>query len=78
VLSDGRDTDSGMNMSQLLDYIGASGEESGRSIKVFTIAFGDDADEEILRNIAESTGGRMYKGDPASIRDVYIEIETFF
>jgi Ca-activated chloride channel family protein len=78
ILSDGMDTDSSMNLEGLLETIGATGEESGRSIKIFTIAFGDDADEELLRRIAESTGGRMYKGDPASIRDIYIEIETFF
>jgi Ca-activated chloride channel family protein len=78
VLSDGMDTDSGTSLDQLLIRIGATGEESGRSIKIFTIAFGEDADEDVLRRIAEATGGRMFKGDPQSIREIYEEIETFF
>jgi Ca-activated chloride channel family protein len=78
VLSDGMDTDSQLRLEELTAQIGATGEESGTSIKVFTIAFGNDADESVLRQIAEITGGKQYKGDPDSIHEIYAEIETFF
>lgn len=77
VLSDGQDTASQASVDQLIAEIGRSGE-SGDSIKVFTIAFGDDADIDILTRISESTGARMYEGRPENINRIYAEIATFF
>jgi Ca-activated chloride channel family protein len=78
VLSDGQDTESSMSIDDVINQIGATGEEAGSSIKVFTIAFGDDADKDILKQIAESTGGKQYESDPKTINKVYGEIATFF
>jgi len=78
VLSDGMDTDSSLNMEDLINQIGVTDEESGTAIKIFTIAFGNDANKEILNQISETTGGRPYIGNPDSIYDIYAEIETFF
>jgi Ca-activated chloride channel family protein len=78
VLSDGMDTDSGISLQQLMNEIGATGEEGGKAIKLFTIAFGGDADVEILHQLAESTGGKQYESDPDSIHEIYAEIATFF
>ncbi|MEW5868342.1 MAG: VWA domain-containing protein [Chloroflexota bacterium] len=78
VLSDGMDTDSEYRLEQLMADIGSFSEEGGNAIKVFTIAFGSDADETILRQIAEATGGKQYKSDPATIAKIYAEIATFF
>ena len=78
VLSDGMDTDSQTNLTALMEQIGRGNEEGGTSIKLFTIAFGNDADEDILRQIAESTGGQQYKSDPQSIQKIYADIATFF
>jgi Mg-chelatase subunit ChlD/ppGpp synthetase/RelA/SpoT-type nucleotidyltranferase len=78
VLSDGMDTESNIGLDMLINKIGASGEDSGTAIKIFTIAFGNDANKEILRQISESTGGRLFIGDPESIYNIYAEIETFF
>ena len=58
--------------------IGLSGEEGGSAIKVFTIAFGSDADTDVLKRITEATGGRQYAADPATINKVYADIATFF
>lgn len=76
VLSDGEDTADDMTIEQLLDEIGADAE--GNSIKVFTIAYGSDAQLDVLERIAEATGARAFAGDPATIKQVYAEIATFF
>jgi Ca-activated chloride channel family protein len=78
VLSDGQDNASKLTLDQLVAQISASGEDSGDAIKLFTIAFGKDADKDILTRMAESTGGKMYEGDPKNINQVYAEIATFF
>ncbi len=78
VLSDGQDNASKLTLDQLVAQIGASGEDSGSAIKLFTIAFGKDADKDILSRMAEATGGKTYAGDPKTINQVYAEIATFF
>lgn len=78
VLSDGVDTDSSIQLSELMNNISSNVEEGGNAIKIFTIAFGDDADEVILLQIAESTGAKQYKSDPKNIQKIYGEISTFF
>jgi Ca-activated chloride channel family protein len=77
VLSDGDDTASNTTLGALIAQIG-SHSESGTATKVFTIAYGSGASEDVLQQIAEPTGGKQYKGDPQTIRDVYAEIATFF
>lgn len=78
VLSDGQDTASTTTLEQLMTQVGVSGEEGGNAIKLFTIAFGSDADTEVLRQMSESTGGKQYSSDPATISQVYAEIALFF
>jgi Ca-activated chloride channel family protein len=78
VLTDGADTESSIELNDLLYEIGASGEEGGNAIKIFTIAFGADAEENILNQISETTGGRQYEATPTTIREIYSEIATFF
>jgi Ca-activated chloride channel family protein len=50
-----------------------SGEDV-EGIKVFTIAYGDDADRDLLTRIANRTNGKPYTGDPENIEQVYLEI----
>jgi Ca-activated chloride channel family protein len=78
VLSDGQDTESGASLAEVLQAIGVGSEEGGTAIKLFTIAFGDDADTGILQQIAEISGGRQYDSNPENIRRIYGEIATFF
>lgn len=79
VLSDGQDTASQTTtLPTLLQQIGITQEEGGASIKIFTIAFGDDADPQILKEIAEATGARSYTSSPQNIQKIYGEIATFF
>ncbi|MFO7741441.1 MAG: VWA domain-containing protein [Anaerolineae bacterium] len=76
-LTDGRDTASDVTLPQLLDQIGAQ-SESGDATKIFTIAFGQAADREVMQQIAEITGGKQYDSDPQTIGEIYAEIATFF
>lgn len=76
-LTDGNDTASGMSFDQLMASVGNL-SEGGSATKVFTIAFGSNADKRVLQSIAEATGAQQYDSDPETIREVYAEIATFF
>jgi len=78
VLSDGEDTASVATLEEVIQRIQSSEEEGGNAIKVFTIAFGDDADADILKQIAEPGGGKQYNSSPETIQKIYDEIATFF
>lgn len=45
-----------------------------RGIKVITIGFGGDADEELLMHIADETGGRYYKAGEDDIAGIFEKI----
>jgi Ca-activated chloride channel family protein len=77
VLSDGEDTASGQSLSELMTAIRRGGE-SGDATKIFTIAFGDNANRGVLSEIAEATGAQQYDSDPKTIGEVYAKISTFF
>jgi Ca-activated chloride channel family protein len=78
VLSDGQDTASLASVQELINEIQATEGEGGNAIKVFTIAFGDDADKSVLQSIADPSGGRQYDSSPENIQKIYDEIATFF
>lgn len=76
VLSDGEDTDSRMGLAELLQKLDSGSEAQG--VRVFTIAYGKNAQRNVLERIAEATRGRSYQGTPENIRTVFREISTFF
>ncbi len=78
VLTDGQDTLSSYALDEVMNQINASSSEGGNAIKVFTIAFGDNADKDILIRLAEPTGGKQYDSSPENIQKIYDEIATFF
>ncbi|GAC1371511.1 MAG: VWA domain-containing protein [Ktedonobacteraceae bacterium] len=78
VLTDGMDNASQLNLNQLTTQVQAQGENAGNSIKVFTIAYGSDADTKGLTQIANATGGQEYSGTPQNIKAVYNQISQFF
>lgn len=78
VLTDGQDTASQLSIDALVSQITPGGEDAGNGIKVFTIAYGSDADVDGLTKIANATGGQEYTGTPQNIRQVYIQISEFF
>ncbi|HEX6100818.1 MAG TPA: VWA domain-containing protein [Thermoanaerobaculia bacterium] len=76
VLSDGEDRDSKLALEPLLQRIRFDNET--RTVRVFTIAYGKDAKEDVLKQIADATQARQYQGTPQNIRSVLREIATFF
>ena len=78
VLSDGEDTVSYATLDQVIAKITGSESEGGNAIKVFTIAFGADANSDILKKIADPSGGKQYDSSPENIQKIYDDIATFF
>jgi Ca-activated chloride channel family protein len=79
VLTDGVDTMSASSLQDVIAELAPLSEEGGgNAIKIFTIGFGDNADEKTLQQISDITGGKQYQGDPTTIRDIYSDIATFF
>ncbi|MGB8214380.1 MAG: VWA domain-containing protein [Anaerolineales bacterium] len=78
VLTDGLDTESKLTLDQVLADINSSSQEGGNAIKLFTIAFGSDADKVTLQKIADASGGEEYDSSPTTIQQIYDDIATFF
>ena len=74
VLSDGEDTNSSKTESDMFRCLPSGEDVVG--VKVFTIAYGDDADEDLLLRIANRTNGRTFTGDPDTIEEIYLEISA--
>jgi Ca-activated chloride channel homolog len=72
VLTDGQE-----NVSKQKDVFSClpAGEDV-EGVKVFTIAYGSDADADLLKRIAERTNGKAFKADPATIDQVYLAISA--
>jgi Ca-activated chloride channel homolog len=78
VLSDGDDNRSVTTPDQLTQLLQT--DEEGRSIKVFTIAYGSGIDQakQLLESIATASGAKTYTSDPTKIQQIYRDIATFF
>ncbi len=74
VLSDGQDTSSSKTENDMLNCL-PSGEDV-EGVKVFTIAFGEDADKDVLLRVANRTNGKTFSGDPDTIERVYTAISA--
>jgi Ca-activated chloride channel family protein len=78
LLTDGQDTASKGTASALVARLKQRSEGEGRQIRLFTIAYGNDADGDILTRIAQASGAEEFAGDPAKIDAVYLQISSFF
>ncbi len=75
LLSDGEDTVGRVTENQMFaTCLPANAEADG--VKIFPIAFGDDADVNVLERIAVVTGGRLFSASPESIGNVYLSISA--
>jgi Ca-activated chloride channel family protein len=75
VMTDGLENASERTTSDLRNAFNAG---SGQRIVVFTIGFGNNADEELLDYIAELGGGQYRKADETDIEELYRVISTYF
>ena len=76
VLTDGEDNKSTLKLEELLSKIKVDSER--KTIRVFTIAYGEDASEKVLQSIADATQAKSYKGTPENIKAIFQDIATFF
>jgi Ca-activated chloride channel family protein len=53
-------------------------EEQAVTVVVFAIAFGNDADDDLLREIADIGGGQFRRADETDIEELYKVISTYF
>jgi Ca-activated chloride channel family protein len=76
VMTDGKDENSKMNLEVLLHDLAVEGGEA--PVKVFTIAYGEQAGGEVLGRIAEAAQGTSAKGSVETIVQVYRDMASFF
>lgn len=76
VLTDGDDTRSQIKLGDLRNRLEADRESVG--VRVFTIGYGAEANRGELEAIAEASQARFFEGTPQNIREVFLEISTFF
>ncbi len=74
LLSDGQDTSSNNSENQMFNCLPSG--ESVEGTKLFTIAFGEDADADLMLRIANRTNGKTFTGDPATIESIYNAISA--
>ena len=80
LLTDGRNEDVNDDLAGLLSSLqaGTEGRQS-QPVRVFTIAYGADADQSILQQVAEATNAAAYDAsDPASIDKVFTSVISNF
>ncbi len=76
-MTDGRENASSISLSQLRREI-ERGNQTGAPVVIFAIAFGDDADYEVLQSIADASGGQVRTGDLETIRQLYKILSSYF
>jgi Ca-activated chloride channel family protein len=81
LLSDGIDTDSTMSLDSLVAKLAAANREGGNDapVRIFTIAYGADADQSALQRIATASGGQMFDAsNPERIDLVFASVINNF
>ncbi|QUY41802.1 VWA domain-containing protein [Acaryochloris marina] len=80
VLTDGEDSGSSQQLSQLLAGLKKSGFEGKQRIAIFTVGYGNSGDfaPDVLKQIAEANGGYYRQGDPASIASLMADLQVEF
>lgn len=77
VMTDGRENASATDLDELVELI-QRGNRAGPPIVIFAVAYGDDADYEILEALARASGGQVRQGDLETIRQLYKILSSYF
>ncbi len=77
-LTDGEDNQSTSTVDQLVAALERQTGQEGEAVRVYTIAYGRQANKAALERIAQSSGGKAFTGDPKQIEAVYRSISSFF
>jgi len=78
VLTDGEDNQSNQTATELARKLQQQARSEGLSVRVYTIAYGQEANRAELQEIAAASGGKGYEGDTSDIESVYRSISSFF
>jgi Ca-activated chloride channel family protein len=79
VLSDGQDDSGRSGISEVRKCLGGGEGDDSTPVRVFTIAYGKDADTNAMRAMAEATNGAFYDAtDPETIVDVLNAVVSNF
>ena len=76
LLSDGQDTSSKKTMSDLTSLLPA--QESPDGTRIFTVGYGEDAEGDVLRNLAVRSNAQFFEGKVENIEKVYHQISAYF
>ena len=72
------DNQSNSSSAQLVRTLQQQATSEGMAVRVYTIAYGTGANQDVLTQIASASGGKEYAGDPKQIESVYRSISSFF
>lgn len=76
-MTDGRENASHIRLRELTQEI-ERGNREGVPVIIFCIAFGENADYEVMQAIAEASGGQVRQGDLETIRQLYRILSSYF
>jgi Ca-activated chloride channel homolog len=74
LLSDGADQGSSISENQMFNCLPSG--ESADAVKVFTIAYGEGANTDLMQRIANRTNGKFFEGSPEDIEQIYNAISA--
>ena len=77
VMTDGKENRSRTNVRSLADKLRDT-SSSGLSVVVFCIAYGRDADLEVLETVSRASAGLTKRGDLETIKTLYKTLSTYF
>jgi Ca-activated chloride channel family protein len=60
----------------MLSHLPSGSEASG--VKIYTIAYGEDADEDLMATLANRTNGKIFAGSEEDIESIYFLISSEF
>jgi Ca-activated chloride channel family protein len=78
VLTDGEDNQSRLSDRELVRLLARQSRSEGLAVRVYTIAYGSQANKEVLAAIATASGGKPFVGGTKEIEAVYRSISSFF
>jgi Ca-activated chloride channel homolog len=79
VNDDGDQSDDADQLDELIRTLRGGEGADAQAVRVFPIAYGDDADTATLRRIAEASNGALYVAtNPATINDVFTAVVSNF
>lgn len=76
-MTDGKENNSRIRLQELVREV-REGNREGVPVVIFCIAYGDDADYDVLEDLAEASGGQVREGDLETIRNLYKILSTYF